>query len=138
MINSKLILDRSLEIKNSIERLNKFQNIPLDKFLNNEDLKDIASFRLIKVIEGAIAICQNISAKHLKKAPESFADCFQVLSESKIIDHNLAKNLQQMARFRNMLIHVYWNMDYEQIYDIITNHLGDVTEFLNQVNSTVL
>lgn len=35
----------------------------------------------------------------------------------------------QMARFRNLLVHVYWKIDYGQIYDIIATRLDDLRSF---------
>ncbi|THJ16497.1 MAG: DUF86 domain-containing protein [Nitrospira sp. CG24B] len=37
--------------------------------------------------------------------------------------------LQQMARFRNLLVHVYWKIDYGQVYDVITTRLEDLRAF---------
>jgi hypothetical protein len=34
-----------------------------------------------------------------------------------------------MARFRNLLVHVYWKIDYGQVYDVITTRLEDLRAF---------
>ncbi|MDN5277409.1 MAG: hypothetical protein PWR01_1374, partial [Clostridiales bacterium] len=36
---------------------------------------------------------------------------------------------QKMARFRNRLVHLYWDVDAQMIYDIIQNRLGDFEKF---------
>ena len=118
-------------------RLRKITDISLDEFLKNDDLKDIASFRLIKLLESSISICQHLSAKILKKAPESYSNCFEMLSEANIINVDLSEKLQQMARFRNMLIHVYWNIDYRQVYEIIKNDLGDIELFVKSLDKFI-
>ena len=39
-----------------------------------------------------------------------------------------------MARFRNLLIHRYWHIDYARVYEIITGpDLEDLGEFMKQV-----
>lgn len=37
--------------------------------------------------------------------------------------------LAQMARFRNLLVHVYWKIDYGQVYDVIVTRLDDLRAF---------
>ena len=34
-----------------------------------------------------------------------------------------------MARFRNLLVHVYWKIDYGQVYDVITTRLEYLRAF---------
>ena len=44
---------------------------------------------------------------------------------------------QDIARFRNRLVHMYWDIDYSQIYEILSENLKDLDEF-SQVVSTWL
>jgi len=114
MLNTQLILDRISEINTSLERLEIIGENELEEFLGNLDYQDIASYRLLIVIESCISICQHLTAKLLKKAPESYANCFEMLSDQDIISKDLSFKLQNMARFRNMLVHIYWNIDYNR------------------------
>ncbi len=38
-----------------------------------------------------------------------------------------------MARFRNRLIHLYWEVDDNQIYEILQSRLDDFKTFLDQI-----
>lgn len=46
-----------------------------------------------------------------------------------LISESLTKRLQQMARLRNLLVHVYWKIDYSQVYNVIRGNLGDLRAF---------
>lgn len=37
------------------------------------------------------------------------------------------------ARFRNMLAHVYWEVNYEMVYDILQEHLDDLRQFMQAI-----
>ncbi|MBW1691576.1 MAG: DUF86 domain-containing protein [Deltaproteobacteria bacterium] len=40
-----------------------------------------------------------------------------------------------MARFRNLLVNQYWQIDYSLMYDIITgSDVGDLEELIRQIN----
>jgi len=38
-----------------------------------------------------------------------------------------------MARFRNMLVHIYWEIDDEKIFDILTSDLIDFDSYIKEV-----
>jgi len=128
-LNQELIRTRCQEISDSVGRLEKIGNAPKEEFLENQDAKDIASYRLLVAIEAALGICYHISAKHFKKVPEKYSECFALLEDARIISADLSENLQKMAGFRNLLVHMYWKVDYEAVYQIIRNNLKDLRRF---------
>lgn len=69
----------------------------------------------------------------LKRVPEEYAECFSLLGEAGIISPQLSRNLQRMARFRNMLVHLYWKVDYEQLYVVLQRHLDDLDAFIKAI-----
>lgn len=42
-----------------------------------------------------------------------------------------------MARFRNLLVHMYWKIDYEAVYDIIGDSVNDLRDFSREVMTLV-
>jgi uncharacterized protein YutE (UPF0331/DUF86 family) len=133
MLNADLIRSRCTEIDESLTRLEQLQHLTKDQFLSNQDTLDIACYRLLIAIEAALALCFHVSAKRLKKTPEEYAGCFSLLHEADIISADLCERLQKMARFRNLLIHVYWKIDYEQIYEITQTRLKDLRDFSSTI-----
>lgn len=84
-------------------------------------------------IEAAIQICFHICAQRLHRVPEEYAECFAILGEAGIVRKELSRNLQRMARFRNMLVHMYWEIDYDRVYEILRGHLDDMREFVRVI-----
>lgn len=126
------------DIRESTERLAAFKHIPLDEFLKDRDKQDVASFRLIVATEAAIDVCLHIAAKVLKKVPEEYAGCFQLLGDNEVIDRELATQLVRMARFRNLLVHQYWKIDYARLYQIITgDEITSLETFIGRVNAWI-
>ncbi len=124
------------DIETSITRLSEFKNVPLSEFLDNRDMQDIASFRLIVATEAAIDICLHLVSKIFKSVPEDYAGCFRLLGEKGLITQDLSQNLVKMARFRNLLVHQYWDIDYSQVYSLITGAaLDDLSSFTREVRN---
>jgi uncharacterized protein YutE (UPF0331/DUF86 family) len=124
-----LVRARCSEIEESVARLERFQAVGRGEFLADQDALDVACYRLLVAIEAALALCYHVTAKRLKKVPEDYADCFGTLGGAGIIAPDLASRLQQMTRFRNILVHVYWRIDYGRVYDVIARDLGDLRAF---------
>ena len=137
MLNQELILSRCREIEDSLARLEKIKKTAKEEFLKDRDAQDIACYRLIVAIEAALSMCCHISAKRLKKVPEEYAECFAILSDAGIIPAILSENLQKMARFRNLLVHMYWKIDYGAVYGIVKNNMEDLRAFSGAVASLV-
>lgn len=123
------------DITESIERLKAFKDVSSEAFLSDRDKQDIASFRLIVATEAAIDLCLHVSAKRLGKVAEEYAACFQLLADHGLVDKALASRLARMARFRNLLVHQYWEIDYARLYEIITGpDLEDLQAFVEQIS----
>ena len=101
----------------------------LPEFLADRDSQDIACYRLLIAIEAALALCYHVSSRRLRTAPESYADCFAVLGGAGIVAPDLAERLQRMAKFRNLLVHVYRNIDHRQVHRTMQEDLGDLRAF---------
>lgn len=128
-LNHELIRARCQEIEESLTRLEHTRKKPKEEFLKNRDEQDIASYRLLVAIEAALNLCYHVAAKRLKKVPEEYAECFAILSDAGIIPADLSERLQKTARFRNLLVHMYWKIDYSIVYEIIHNNLKDLSHF---------
>jgi uncharacterized protein YutE (UPF0331/DUF86 family) len=42
-----------------------------------------------------------------------------------------------MARFRNRLVHIYWEVDNSELYSFLETHLQDIREFLKKFGAFV-
>mgnify|MGYP005841372097 CR=1 FL=1 len=133
-LNPDLIRTRCQEIEESLTRLAGIRaEASKERFLADSDLRDIASYRLLVAIEAALSICYHLAAKELRQVPEEYAECFAILARAGIIDNELSRRLQQTARFRNMLVHMYWKVDYGVVYDIIAESLDDLANFADTI-----
>ena len=128
-LDGDVVRGRCGEIAQALDRLARIRDAGRAMFLADSDAKDIACYRLLLAIEAALALCYHVSARRLKLVPEDYADCFGGLSGAGIISAELSTRLQQMARFRNLLVHVYWEVDYGRVFDVLETDLDDLRDF---------
>ncbi|MEX2751948.1 MAG: DUF86 domain-containing protein [Candidatus Freyarchaeota archaeon] len=122
----------SSEIFNSIRRLKELAGVPKDDFLTNVHLIASAKYFLIVSIEACIDMCYHLISKNRFRVPEDYADTFKVMGEVGIFDREFVKRIVEMAKFRNRLVHIYWDVSDETVYEIIRKDIQDIEEFIER------
>jgi uncharacterized protein YutE (UPF0331/DUF86 family) len=59
----------------------------------------------------------------------SYRNAIAVLAEEGLIDPQLSERLQEWMGFRNVLVHLYLDIDHGRSYDAIQEDLGDLEAF---------
>ena len=67
------------------------------------------------------------------REPSGYHDLFVVLFENGVIPQDHLQTFQNMASFRNMLVHRYDQIDDEVVFGIFKEKLGDFDLFANLV-----
>ena len=131
-------------IKEHLKYLNKYSLLLADiKKRNHEDfLKDpILQGSAERFLQLAIESCLNIGNRMLSlfqfekptDTPETYADIFIQLKNLGVIDNSLCNRLVKMAKFRNRLVHLYWEIEKDKLYEIIQDNLKDFSIFQKKV-----
>jgi uncharacterized protein YutE (UPF0331/DUF86 family) len=122
-----------LEAETSIQNLNELSSLPEEEFLKNKHYVASAKYNLLIAIEACIDIAYHIISKNRMRLPRDYADSFKVLMENNVISEDLGKRLMLMARFRNRLVHIYWDVDDKMVYQYIRENISDIEEFLKKM-----
>ncbi|OQX51362.1 MAG: hypothetical protein B5M54_11020 [Candidatus Aminicenantes bacterium 4484_214] len=118
------------EINSAFYKLEKIRKISKEEFLKSQEKIDSSKYNLIIIIEGAIDICNHIVARAGGRAPTDYGDCFAILGELEILSPELVEKLKKMAKFRNLLVHLYWKVDNQRVFNIIQKDINDIKLFL--------
>lgn len=133
--NADRIIKITSEILASLERLEDLKKLSKDLFLSDTHKIGSAKYSFIVAIEGTIDLCNHIISKNGYRAPEDYADTFKVMAEKGAFDEEFTNRLIQMARFRNRLVHIYWEVDNDELYNILQTRLQDIRQFLKEYRS---
>jgi uncharacterized protein YutE (UPF0331/DUF86 family) len=137
------ILDHLKRLSQYRLRLVELQQLTREEFLR-DDLRQAAVERLLHL---AIESCLNIGNRMVSllqfekpiETPETYADVFKALHHLGVVDEGFSKRLIEMAKFRNRLVHAYWDLEKETVYQILQNCAVDfqlfqenIVEYLNK------
>ena len=132
-IDKELIHGKIDIIERDITFLNTYKEKEEGEFLSSYIDIQAIKYSLFEIIEASIDIASHIiSAKGLQRA-ESYAEMFEILGKNEIIETQLSKELSNMARFRNVLVHGYAKIDNSKVLVFIKEKLIDVENFIKAI-----
>lgn len=132
-VDKKLIRRRTQEIRIFVEDLKKLSAISQSDFMKNRERQYAVMHLLLLTIEASISLGNHIVSRKRLGIPKDYQDIFTLLEKGEILPADFAMEMKKMARFRNRLVHVYWEMDLEQIYEIITSKLSDFETLIKYI-----
>ena len=112
----RALLDRLAEIEAGLRRLRD-----LGRSAVGEDVDRLNSLKYLFVLaaEVAIDIGQHVIATEGLRAPDTFAGVFDELGRGGWISEEVAGSLGAMARFRNLLVHGYADVDDGRVVEVL-------------------
>lgn len=125
------------ELADALRELEDLRNREKGEFLRNSHLVSSGKYNLLIAIEAAIDICNHIISRRHYRAPEDYADTFKVMGEVGAFPEEFLKDLIEMARFRNRLVHLYWTVDKKEIYKILQDNLSDFEKFVQYLGQFI-
>lgn len=120
----------------AVERLTTLRErfSSFDEFKRDIDTRELCVHHLRIALESLLDICRHfLAVKGVSLAEIDTTNLIELAGEKGLIDLSFAQRIRGMAGMRNAIVHVYWRLDYEAIYDVISGRLGDFDEFARQV-----
>jgi uncharacterized protein YutE (UPF0331/DUF86 family) len=108
----------------------RFQRYLEDDFLQKRHIIAGAKYYFIVDIEASIDLTNHLISQNNLPIPESYTDSFKILKDEGVLSPELTLKLIDMAKFRNRLVHIYWDVDDELVYEILNKDINDIKKFL--------
>lgn len=115
------------------ERLAGYGDREREGYLADEEAVAASKYLLVTAIEDVLSVANHIIASEGWRSPADYADAFAVLREHEVVSRDLAARLSSMARFRNLLVHVYADVDDARVHRFLQADLGDFDDFATAV-----
>lgn len=131
----RALLDR---LEEELRHLRRIGDYPSERILNDPDLLAAVKYHFVVAIETCIDIGQHVISSEGLRSPADFADVFVVVGQNNFLTADLVPALQQMARFRNLLVHGYLRVDDSRVVEILKSNLADFDAFRREIAEAAL
>lgn len=132
-INRDKVLTLIGEANKALGQLKSYAVTNENKLISSIEKMASIKYHFIILIEACIDICNHIISKRFSIIPESYSHCFRLLGEKGIINGVLSEKMAELARFRNVLVHLYWSVDDNRVLEILKKDLVYFEEYLESI-----
>jgi uncharacterized protein YutE (UPF0331/DUF86 family) len=124
------ILSHLRELNDALIDWENYQGISIEELREDRDKRNMVLHALLVSIQASIDIAAYIIAERGLEKPSTYRETFEILGKEKIIPEELANELSDMAGFRNVLVHIYWGLNLDEVYGVLQNDLRALKEFI--------
>jgi uncharacterized protein YutE (UPF0331/DUF86 family) len=79
--------------------------------------------------ECALDLANHVIADRGFRTPSTYRETFRILHEEGILSEELARKMEAWAGLRNVLVHLYLEVDPRRLFDILSGDLDDLSDF---------
>jgi uncharacterized protein YutE (UPF0331/DUF86 family) len=133
MINPEKFHALLRNLQSALEQLRQIAQIDQKRFVEDRLVLGAAKYYLQTAIEACIDIGNHIISSEGYRAPRDYRDVFTILEENEIVTDVQSVKLRQMAGLRNRLVHLYWEIDDELLYQYIQANLNDFDDYIQSL-----
>lgn len=117
------------ELQDATGDWKRYQSIPREEFFSSRDTRNMVFHAMMVAIQSAIDVATDIIAEERFQKPATYRETFEILGKNGILPAPLVRELSALAGFRNVLVHIYWDLDLEQVYEVLQRDLGFLEDF---------
>jgi uncharacterized protein YutE (UPF0331/DUF86 family) len=129
VVDRRKLSSRLSALESYLAELRSFRDISREQFTQEPALHHLAERYLHLACEAVLDIAQHVIADRGYPQASSYRNAIEVLEEEGLIDEGLSERLQRWMGFRNILVHLYLEIDHSRVYDAIQEDLGDLEAF---------
>ena len=133
MVDKELLSRKISRLRTYTEALMSAEDIDWEKYKSDLRAKAFVERYLHLAIEEVIDIANHLISFFKWREPTGYRDLFQILKEHGILNEKDLPTFQNMASFRNMLVHRYETIDEELVFGLFKKRLDDFELFIRMV-----
>jgi uncharacterized protein YutE (UPF0331/DUF86 family) len=116
-----------------VNALRGLQSLTYEEFVEDHIVSASAERNFQVAIQAALDIGGLLLSALSTDVPREYGEIFPRLAEIGVLPGGFAQRLVQMAKFRNVLVHLYITVDTKRVYHYLQHDLGDLELFAQYV-----
>ncbi|MGB9929335.1 MAG: type VII toxin-antitoxin system HepT family RNase toxin [Methanosarcina sp.] len=98
------------ELEESLKDWQRYQSISLEDLKRERDKRNMVLHAMFVSIQAAIDVATYLIAEEGLGKPVTYRETFEIMGRDEMIPAKLAEDLSNLAGFRNVLVHIYWQL----------------------------
>lgn len=128
-VDQEKVLGQLRRLNADLQKLREKTQLSEAAYLVNSDAQDVVERRLQTATECCLNIGNHLIAVLGLQVAEDYASVFHSLAAGGVIPAEVAEAMADMARFRNVLVHLYWRIEPKQVYHTLPQRVESLSNF---------
>jgi uncharacterized protein YutE (UPF0331/DUF86 family) len=125
-----IVLSKKESVERCIKQVRTYYRLPSEVPFEEDYLRqDAVALNLQRACEQCLDLANYIIKMRKLGLPKESKETFRLLAANRFIPTDLAKRLEGMVGFKNVLVHEYQRVDIQLMIDVIENRLEDLLLF---------
>lgn len=120
-------------VRENLRHLRELRAGSREEFLEDWKAQAAATRGLQVGIEAMLDAANHIIAREGLGLPKTYQEAIDLLQRDGILPRDKENDFASMVRFRNRAVHLYDDIDPEEIWSILQDHLGDFEDFVGAI-----
>ncbi|MCK4347480.1 MAG: DUF86 domain-containing protein [Thermoplasmatales archaeon] len=129
MVNHEVILRKVTKLKEYVNELRQADDISWEKYQRSIRDRAFVERYIHFAIQTVFDIANHIISYQGWEEPETYREIFTILASNGVFPDEKLSDYQNMASFRNILVHHYEKVEDEVVFGIFKNKLEDFDLF---------
>lgn len=113
------------------EQLGSLRELPTDEYVREHAFA--GRYLVQACAQVSIDLANHVIAASGWRAPADFRDSFTVLEEHRVLEPELAEKMRALAGLRNLLVHVYEEVDDRMVHASLADGLDDLGRYAQAI-----
>jgi len=123
------VLEQLYRLDADLRKLREKAQLPRAAYLADGDAQDVVERRLQTATECCVNIGNHLIATLGLRVAEDYASVFDSLAAGGVIPPAVAEAMADMARLRNLLVHLYWKVNPAQVHQTLPQRIEALAAF---------
>lgn len=132
MVDPDRVAARLERLRDLLARLERVREGGEDSYMADPDVRVMTERRLELAVQICIDLGTQLVMETSARSPESYADVFKSMAEADLLSADLAERLEEAAKQRNLLVHLYLDIDDRKVFGSLAS-LDDLRLFAKVV-----
>ncbi len=129
------VFDRRLaKLEDLLRQLRGLAEVEKAAVLADDRVRASAERWLQVAAECCLDLAHHLIADQGWKTPSTYREAFEILHKENVLDRETARQMALWAGLRNVLVHLYLEVEPERLYQILQEDLDQLESFAAQIS----
>lgn len=136
-LNETVVLERIRWARKMIASIKDLPLHSFETFTTKSHITAAADSYLRRGLEALLDLGRHLLAKGFGVAPAEYKAIARELEQQAVLTRQQAQLLEQMAGYRNRMVHFYHNISDRELYEICSQRLGEIEIVLTAIEGWI-